>query len=471
MPYFACLTGDFGYGGQLVLNTLLPLLVVGLVYAYHVAAVAWARVSDGLEGIGLGGTGSGRAVNESGSGGGGGGGAPTAASCYRALRGVHKEALKSSFARMAWVAFLVYPIVSTKAFQAFVCIEFGEEGADGRYLRVDVSVVCGETHHRQIQAVAVFAIMVWPLNMLVLSAVLLFKARHAIKDPKSKSALKEAISFLHRDYEPRCWYWEPIAMIQKISLIGFLVAVNPGSVTQIVFGLLVTFVYLLLQVQADPYEFLTDDYLAGICTCSLVGLFLSCLVCNIDALTSTPEVSAGMYGDQRRAFSPPIYILVGSILVSLFAALVAALVLLSSQVHHARKAALRDAYQSSARRLRYVRDGRVVVLPPLESSSDAYHLFLSHVWGTGQDQMRIVATRATHTCTAPSALGARGAARATGLRVCDRSSSGCSRSSRGCESSSTWTISRTSPGWPSTCRPRSRCSSSARRATSRAATA
>ena len=49
------------------------------------------------------------------------------------------------------------------------------------------------------------------------------------------------------------------------------------------------------------------------------------------------------------------------------------------------------ARADKARRLRCA-DGAPVELGP-PASSDGYHFFLSHVWGTGQDQMRIVKQR------------------------------------------------------------------------------
>jgi len=58
----------------------------------------------------------------------------------------------------------------------------------------------------------------------------------------------------------------------------------------------------------------------------------------------------------------------------------------------------REARASKARRLRYKTDNEETKAPELPSSSTAsaakfFHTFLSHVWGTGQDQMRIVKQR------------------------------------------------------------------------------
>ena len=54
-----------------------------------------------------------------------------------------------------------------------------------------------------------------------------------------------------------------------------------------------------------------------------------------------------------------------------------------------------EARAAKARRLLYVAS-KQQVMPPLLSDTGTgrrYHIFLSHVWGTGQDQMRIIKQR------------------------------------------------------------------------------
>ena len=46
----------------------------------------------------------------------------------------------------------------------------------------------------------------------------------------------------------------------------------------------------------------------------------------------------------------------------------------------------REALTDKARRLRYVDDDSVVEVPTIPPGE--FHLFLSHVWGTGQDHVR-----------------------------------------------------------------------------------
>ena len=81
-------------------------------------------------------------------------------------------------------------------------------------------------------------------------------------------------------------------------------------------------------------------------------------------------------------------IVVGSVILSLIFAGGLFLVQVAAEAKRVRD----EAAKSKARRLRYTKDNKEVPAPPLETE-DGYHTFLSHVWGTGQDQMRIVKTR------------------------------------------------------------------------------
>ena len=81
-------------------------------------------------------------------------------------------------------------------------------------------------------------------------------------------------------------------------------------------------------------------------------------------------------------------IVVGSIMLSLVFAAGLFLVQLAVEAKRARN----EALANKARRLRFVKDDQEVPAPPL-ATKGGYHTFLSHVWGTGQDQMRIVKQR------------------------------------------------------------------------------
>jgi hypothetical protein len=76
-----------------------------------------------------------------------------------------------------------------------------------------VSVECDSEQHQTIKAVAWTAIVMWPIGATLAALVLSFFA-HADRVFKngelSRPALRSAISFLHLDYKPEYWFWEPL---------------------------------------------------------------------------------------------------------------------------------------------------------------------------------------------------------------------------------------------------------------------
>ena len=189
-----------------------------------------------------------------------------------------EEAMLEATPMMLWVAFFAYSIVATTAFDAFTCYNFG---TDDSWLRADVSVRCGSDEHNAIKGVAWLAIATWPIGATIAAFVLSFLA-HAdaiYHNPKlSRPRLRHAISFLHSEYKPQFWWWEPLPMILRLSLVGFFVLLEPGSITQLVLGMLTAFAFLLVQMQVSPYAHKLDAYLALSCNASLAIFFLCCII-------------------------------------------------------------------------------------------------------------------------------------------------------------------------------------------------
>ena len=99
--------------------------------------------------------------------------------------------------------FLLYPLVTNVAFEAFPCHEF----ADGtRWLKVDVSIECSSPLYTdEVVPLAWAAIIVYPIGLIALNATLLGCARKAIIN-RRQTVLSTAIAFLHKEYEPQ-FFW------------------------------------------------------------------------------------------------------------------------------------------------------------------------------------------------------------------------------------------------------------------------
>ena len=93
--------------------------------------------------------------------------------------------------------FFCYPMVTSMAFQAFACYSF-DDGTS--WLQADFSVDCDSDDHQSTKNLAVVAIILYPVGVLVLNSLLLFRARAAIRT-RRPTPLSDSIRFLWCDCE------------------------------------------------------------------------------------------------------------------------------------------------------------------------------------------------------------------------------------------------------------------------------
>ena len=74
-------------------------------------------------------------------------------------------------------------------------------------------------------------------------------------------------------------------MGRKFLLVGLYVTVQPGSIMQIAIGTITAAVYLMVQLQAQPYRNQSDNYLA------VASSFCSCESCASSARRCTCRTS------------------------------------------------------------------------------------------------------------------------------------------------------------------------------------
>ena len=287
------------------------------------------------------------------------------------------------------VAFLAYPLVTNLAFDAFSCYEFTES----EWLKADVAIRCHSSEHHDATTLAWAAIIIYPIGLLLLNGALLCAARHAILTGRH-TLLSRSIAFLYREYESQFFWWELVEMLRRFVLVGCMVLAQ-GSMLQLVMGTLLSAIFLLVQVQASPYSEIADDYLASASSFGLVAFFLCSIAFKVESLVGLEDIASKMSIEQESYYSVNQALLILTMFACVVGAFVFSSVLFIVQVAIEGRKRRREALASKARRLRYKADNREVCPPELSTSSPKkhYHTFLSHVWGTGQDQMRIVKQR------------------------------------------------------------------------------
>jgi len=183
------------------------------------------------------------------------------------------------------ITFTIVTIVSNKIFSTFDCENVQLDGERSiRYLRTDVSVECTTEHgnYDSILGITWVFFAIWPVGVTVLYLILLYIASPAINGKKTHfniELLAQATNFLHKEYDPAFYWWEPVDILRRLTLTGLvlLIAEDQGMMRLMV-GLLVSFAFLILVMATQPYK-RTDDILLATCIHAiLVMLFLGGLI-------------------------------------------------------------------------------------------------------------------------------------------------------------------------------------------------
>jgi hypothetical protein len=318
--------------------------------------------------------------------------------CLLGLEAVRKGSLQRALLRSLQVAifisFCVLPSVTRSLFLAFKCESFGYDDLasppESRpYLSASFNVQCYSPEHAPIYATAWVFIVMWPLALPLLYGALLFRCRRAILNHQP-STLSRAIRFLWFDYANRCFWFEMVELVQKLVLTNFLLFVNfeeggSNKLLRLFIGLLIALFGLTVQLIAQPFRNRSDDAIASVVRLMLVLFFILGIMvklCDIE----DPNAIHSLLDAQIEA-SQFCFTLVGVNTTEavawliLCAGLLVVLVPLGMLVQTL-------VFSHS---IPILRDARTMEPPVLLlRAGERYHLFLSHVWSTGQDQCAVI---------------------------------------------------------------------------------
>ena len=281
------------------------------------------------------------------------------------------------------VSFVLCPTVSKSIFGTWDCTEYKLDGATGEvrtFLNADPQIVCSGNDHPEeydeIKNIAYVLLLLWPIGVPLIYLLVLFPSRASLRQGK-QTRLVRATAFLHREYKPTFFWWEIVSLTQRLVLSGWVLLIPTGSDAWRVFlGLLTTIGYLSLILYVQPYKRKDLNMLAIVAQFSLVCIFLGGafikLLSGDGVEFTTCDGAAASDANNDNTFTV-VCIMAGCnfFVLILFVAL----------------AALQKEFSTSSvlPSLRLVATGRV---PELKlEKRHRYHLFLSHVWSSGQDQM------------------------------------------------------------------------------------
>jgi hypothetical protein len=96
--------------------------------------------------------------------------------------------------------------------------------------------------------------VLWPIGTPLLYGVLLWRARHAIR-LRTPTTLSRATMFLWDDYKTNSFWWEPLEMCRKLTLVGWVLPISEKSEeARIVVALLVSVALLALHFAIRPLK-------------------------------------------------------------------------------------------------------------------------------------------------------------------------------------------------------------------------
>ena len=293
-----------------------------------------------------------------------------------------RQALLAALPAMLFVAHVLCPRVSAGIFSAWDCDSFAldSNGAERSFLHEDLSVVCAEagvttTEHAQLTWLAAVFVVIWPVGLPVCDLLLLFPSRRSIRQRRTTRWVL-ATEYLHKEYQLAYYWWDVVPLLLRLTLSGFVVLIPEHlEMWRILIGTMIALLYLIVLELIHPYKRRDVNYIAISTHVSLVCVFLGATFLKFynrlsEAYSSEDAEEITGFSSGKRiviamlAFNLSVLVLIGGLTIYQFGT------------------------EDSLPTIRRIGSGRVPELSIAEGLT--YHLFLSHKWSSGQDQMAIV---------------------------------------------------------------------------------
>jgi len=281
-----------------------------------------------------------------------------------------------------FVSFCLCASVSASIFAAWSCAHFQDDAVAGNwrsFLREDPSIRCSDEtftspEHRAIAKAGLLLVLLWPVAMPLTYFAVLMPCRTDIKEKRS-TALVRATAFLHREYKESFFWWEPFFLTQRLLLMALSLMPDRLGFVRVLSGLMLSALYCICLAVLKPYKQRSLDLLAIFAQFALTGVFLgaTCIYAfrQIE-LEADTETAVTVLGFQSTAQ------IVWVVLVCNFSTVLMVVGQVSHQTFHS----------ESLPTLRLVSTREP---PDLDLSRGLrWHLFLSHVWSSGQDQVAVI---------------------------------------------------------------------------------
>ena len=303
----------------------------------------------------------------------------------RSMRAAVKAGALESLPWVLVVTFSVAPVTAGRAFAAWTCDQIVVDSlATPRevrsFLRADMSVECFDSvAHQRLVAIAIAFVCIYPVGVPVAYLLMMRHLRHSIYEGRS-TRLVSATGFLHAEYRRSKFFWEPVALLYRLVLVGFVQLIPPEyGFLRIIMALLVSMSYSVLLAHAVPFKRQEHNVMALLSQSLLIAYLMGVLCIKLFQDASDfglslgyPRLASDLIGLSSDGAISNVLVAATFVLILVF---VAILVVQATRLHK----------------------GAIILLaatkrPPDLTLADAmkYHLFLSHVWSSAQDQVAVI---------------------------------------------------------------------------------
>jgi len=303
----------------------------------------------------------------------------------RSMRAAVKAGALESLPWVLVVTFSVAPVTAGRAFAAWTCDQIVVDSlATPRevrsFLRADTSIECFDSvAHQRLVAIAIAFVCIYPVGVPVAYLLMMRHLRHSIYEGRS-TRLVSATGFLHAEYRRSKFFWEPVALLYRLVLVGFVQLIPPEyGFLRIIMALLVSMSYSVLLAHAVPFKRQEHNVMALLSQSLLIAYLMGVLCIKLFQDASDfglslgyPRLASDLIGLSSDGAISNVLVAATFVLILVF---VAILVVQATRLHK----------------------GAIILLaatkrPPDLTLADAmkYHLFLSHVWSSAQDQVAVI---------------------------------------------------------------------------------
>ena len=181
-----------------------------------------------------------------------------------------------------FIAFFCYPKMCNFSFATFICRKVTEETS---ILIADDRMLCEDPAHVLFKYGSIAIIVLVAAGVPIATAIFLRRDAMSRKDRGVSDTLRREVAaqwqvsldeaeiavndtrlgspygFLVDAYKPRFYYAESLDMIRKLLLVGMVLAVERGSVAQLLVALIVSIVFTTGHANACPYKIHEDNVL------------------------------------------------------------------------------------------------------------------------------------------------------------------------------------------------------------------